>query len=212
MLEKFEMSNWTYSIVQEHLLGYLCFVAAEIITCVASKNSKILHFSKDFRVGVMMSFIVPFTVTGILTLVSNFITGIVYTFFGIESIVLAIWALFYLIHDNLDAVGKFGWNTNHLKTREINKSVSDPNLAYRQQGKPKNNSTYLLEDGTYRQFDMDKISRTKDSKLDFYEILLNLLISAFLAIMVKTDIGSVISMLILTLILAGLFFMTYRNR
>ena len=193
-------------------MGYLCLIAAAVVTIMAISNQNFRRFSKDFRVGVILSFIVPFTVTSILTFVSNIITGTGDNFFGVISIIFAVLALAYLIYDNISAIGKFGWNTNHLKTREINKSVSDPNLAYRQQGKPKNNSTYLLEDGTYRQFDMDKISRTKDSKLDFYEILLNLLISAFLAIMVKTDIGSVISMLILTLILAGLFFMTYRNR
>lgn len=59
---------------------------------------------------------------------------------------------------------------------------------------------------------MDRYGRTPDSVLDFFEVLLNLVISILLAFLVKTGIGSLIGVILPTAILAGLFLKAYNYR
>jgi hypothetical protein len=48
--------------------------------------------------------------------------------------------------------------------------------------------------------------------MDFFEIVLNFLKAFFLGLMAKTGIGSPIMMFLLTGLLAGLLFKTYKDR
>ena len=70
----------------------------------------------------------------------------------------------------------------------------------------------MLHDGTYRQFDLDRLQRTKDSKSDFFEVILNFLTAIGIALMCKTGIGSPLVTMILTAVLGGLLWRTYSTR
>jgi hypothetical protein len=180
-----------------------------VITVLSCLFPKVKNFAKDFRVGAILSYMVPVTITAVLTLLSNVITGTGGLIFAIFSIFAALLALAYFFYDIANAVGKCGWNTSHMQNMN---NGQDRNLAYNPSYQSQNNSRYLLKDGTYRQFDMDKISRTRDSKMDFFEIILNFLKAGLLALTVKAGIGSPLIILLLTGILAGLFWKTYSDR
>jgi hypothetical protein len=98
---------------------------------------------------------IPITITSVLTLLSNMLTGTAGLIFAIFSIFAAVLALIYITFDIGNAMGKCGWNTKHLSypgNENQRGSRFDPNLAYNKSFDQlaKNNSNYLLHDGTYR--------------------------------------------------------------
>jgi hypothetical protein len=154
---------------------------------------------------------VPLTITAILTFLANILAGTNGLVFAILSIFAGVLVLSYIFFDMGNAIGKCGWNTDHLTNSEAD--LEDPNATYEfPKGLSKNNSTYLLHDGTFRQFDMDRYGRTPDSYSDFFEVILNLLISILLAFLVKTGIGSLVGVILPTAILAAMFFKAYKYR
>lgn len=191
----------------ESIILVLSFFVA-LSACLSDKSK---DFAKDFRVGVILSFMIPISITATLTFLANILAGTNGLVFAILSIFAAVLFLSYIFFDMGNAIGKCGWNTDHLTNSEAD--LEDPNATYEfPKGLSKNNSTYLLHDGTFRQFDMDRYGRTPDSVADFYEVILNLVLSILLAFLVKTGIGSLIGVILTTIIMAAMFFKAYKYR
>lgn len=211
MLEKFEMSNWTYSVIEENFVETLILLISFLVALAACLSDSAKQFAKDFRVGVILSFMIPLTITAILTFLANILAGTNGLIFAILSIFAASLVLTFIFFDLGNAIGKCGWNTDHLTNSEAD--LEDPDATYEfPKGLSKNNSTYLLHDGTFRQFDLDRYGRTPDSVSDFFEVILNLTISVLLAFLVKTGIGSLLGVILATALLAGMLFKAYKYR
>lgn len=92
---------------------------------------------------------VPLTITAVLTFLANILAGTNGLVFAILSIFAGVLVLSYIFFDIGNAIGKCGWNTDHLTNSEAD--LEDPNATYEfPKGLSKNNSTYLLHDGTFR--------------------------------------------------------------
>jgi hypothetical protein len=178
------------------------------MACLSDKSK---NFAKDFRVGVILSFMVPLSITASLTFLANIIAGTNGLVFAMLSIFAAILTLAYFFFDIGNAIGRCGWNTEHLENSEV--QSDDPDATYEfPKGLSKNNSSYLLHDGTFRQFDMDRYARTADSNADFFEVILNLVLSILIGFLAKTGVGSLIGVYLTVSILTGMLIRAYRNR
>ena len=104
-LEKFEQANWTYSPVQENLFGFLVTIVAVAMSVSSCVFPKVKEFAKDFRVGAVMSFIVPLTLTSVLCIVANIVAGVGGLIFGIFSLFASVLLLAFYVFDLGNSIG-----------------------------------------------------------------------------------------------------------
>lgn len=135
--------------IEENFVETIILVLSFFVALSACLSDKSKQFAKDFRVGVILSFMVPLTITAVLTFLANILAGTNGLVFAILSIFAGVLVLSYIFFDIGNAIGKCGWNTDHLTNSEAD--LEDPNATYEfPKGLSKNNSTYLLHDGTFR--------------------------------------------------------------
>ena len=217
-LRKFQTALYSASPIQQHPVELFLLVAALAFQIVGQFVRRLTRLAKNIRAGVTMSTMIPLLLSSILNLyvfvtVSNIPT------FGIFSTVVSAFLIIYFFFDTLISVFGVGWNNRHtrgaypglggLKPRVDGEEANSENDAGPQGFDPnrdpnelRNNSNYLLVDGSGASFDIDEHNKFGERRIANYaEIVIYFLYPFVLVTMLSTRLVHPLSVGLVFLIL-----------